>query len=59
MITATDRDDFDELMEHPKYARIVADLVYDVNLHATRISTTEAPSYLDSETKETALQELG
>ena len=32
MVTATDRDDFDELVRHPKYARIVADLVDDLNL---------------------------
>lgn len=31
-LTRHDRDDFDELVRHPKYARIVADLVADVNL---------------------------
>lgn len=29
----TDRDDLDELLSLPKYARIVADLVGDVDLH--------------------------
>jgi hypothetical protein len=32
---ATDADDFTELVRHPKYARIVADLVADVNLECS------------------------
>jgi hypothetical protein len=31
-VAANDRDEFDELVRHPKYACIVADLVADVNL---------------------------
>lgn len=32
IILTNDLDEFDELVRHPKYARIVADLVADVNL---------------------------
>jgi len=58
-LVVTDSDDLDEVMRNPKFARIVADLVTDVNLTVTHTPRRRSAEYLDSEIKETASQELG
>ena len=53
----TDCDDFHELVRHPKYARIVADLVADVNLECSPPPRRLSAGFESiDETKETASQ---